>query len=155
DDLRDDPLIMARLLREAEEAKRTLSVRDEAKLAFDHDGARARLTVSRAKFEELTQDLVERTRFTAARVLREGGWKWEDLTRVLVVGGSTRMPMIVEMLERESGRKLDRSVSADEAVAHGAALYAGLVLSGARKSSVVQRVVNVSAHNMCVLAVDK
>jgi molecular chaperone DnaK len=155
DDLREQPLVLARILREAEEAKRTLSARDEAMLVFEHEGARIRKSVTRAKFEDLTRDLVERTRFTATRVMRESGLKWNDLDRVLVVGGSTRMPMIVQMLEHEAGRKLDRSVSADEAVAHGAALYAELLLKGTRKSSVVQRVTNVSAHNMCVLGIDK
>ena len=57
--------------------------------------------------------------------------EWSGVNRVLLVGGSSRMPMVQRMLEQESGRKADRSLSLDEAVAHGAAIYAGILL-GAR-----------------------
>ena len=72
---------------------------------------------------------MDRTRFTAVQALKAAGLDWADLDRVLLVGGSTRMPMVREMLQQVSGKEPDASVAADEAVAHGAALRAGLVLA--------------------------
>ena len=67
----------------------------------------------------MTADLLERTRFTVRSMLVEAQLGWSDVTRLLLVGGSSRMPMVQKMLEKESGKKVDRSLSPDEAVAHG------------------------------------
>ncbi|MEK6236027.1 MAG: Hsp70 family protein, partial [Planctomycetales bacterium] len=102
-----------------------------------------------------TLPLVDRTRFTASHLLKEAGSSWTDLTRILLVGGSTRMPMVSAMLKQESGLEPDASLSADESVAHGAALYAGLLLSqqkpGAEPTMSVR---NVNSHALGVLGVD-
>jgi molecular chaperone DnaK len=71
---------------------------------------------------------------------------------VLLVGGSTRMPMVQQMLEQESGMRVDRSVSADEAVAHGAAIYAGLLLSARAGHAPKLTIHNVNSHSLGVLA---
>lgn len=154
-DPRSDPRSLRQLQREAEDAKRTLSAREQTTILVAHAGYTLRVPISRREFEERTADLLERTRFTARGVLQAAGKTWKDVTRLLAVGGSTRMPMVRNMLEAESGLKVNRSVSADEAVAHGAALYAGLLLSAERGAGASMSVCNVSSHDLGVLAQDR
>jgi len=153
-DPREDLLSRQRLLQEAEDAKRTLSTRQEVWFSFDHQARAVRVRLSREKFEQLTADLLDRTRFTAQRVLREAGLKWSDLTRVLLCGGSSRMPMVRAMLEAESGGSIDRSVSVEEAVAHGAAIYAGMLLARAAGERPCVSVTNVNSHDLGVLGIE-
>lgn len=151
-DPRDDPAGLQRLLREAEDAKRALSAREQVTLSFEHVGNGLRVPIARAEFDEMTADLLDRTRFTVRSALKEARLDWKDLTRLLLVGGSSRMPMVQRMLEQESGLKVDRSLSPDEAVAHGAALYAGLLKSQSTTSKPAMRVRNVSSHDLGVLS---
>jgi molecular chaperone DnaK len=153
-DPKDNPSILRRLMQTVEDAKRTLSSRPETTVMFDHAGETVRLTITRQQFESLTSDLLERTRLTVRNVLRDAALEWKDVTRLLVVGGSTRMPMVQNMLEEESGKKVDRSLSADEAVAHGAALYAGLLLNSRTVSERKISVRNVNSHNLSVLGIE-
>jgi molecular chaperone DnaK len=101
----------------------------------------------------MTADLLDRTRFTTMNLLREAGGEPGGLTRLLLVGGSTRMPAVGAMLERELGLKPDRSLSADESVAHGAAIYAGLLLASepALRGMSVR---NVNSHGLGVLGIE-
>jgi len=153
-DPRQDESAWQRLLQEAEDAKRSLSQRVEVTVPFEFAGNRGRFRVSRAEFEAATAGLLERTRFTTAKVLQEAGLAWSDLTRILLVGGSTRMPMVHAMLEQASGLKPDRSISPDEAVAHGAAIYAGMLSSLAAGERPPLSVVNVNSHNLGVLGIE-
>ncbi len=82
------------------------------------------------------------------------GLDWSDLDRVLLVGGSTRMPMVRAMLQKISGRAPDASVAADEAVAHGAALQAGLVLAKRDGRAAAFSIRNVNSHSLGVVGVD-
>jgi molecular chaperone DnaK len=152
-DPKDHPAGFQRLLREAEDAKRTLSAREQVTINFDHAGHGIRLALTRQQFEAMTADLLDRTRFTTTNLLREAGTRAADLTRLLLVGGSTRMPMVGAMLERELGIKPDRSLSVDEAVAHGAAIYAGLILSS-EPSLQGMSVRNVNSHSLGVLGIE-
>ena len=152
-DPREDPAARYRLHAEAEDAKRSLSTRMEVQIAFAHEGKRLRLPLTRARFEMLTGDLVDRTELTVKRLLREAKLQYSDLTRVLVVGGSSRMPMIAEMLERETGFKVDRSLSMDEAVAQGAAIYGQSLLNSANAGHIPLRVKNVNSHDLGVLGI--
>lgn len=141
-----------RLLREAEDAKRTLSAREQVTISFEHSALGVRVPLTRPQFEAMTSDLMQRTEFTVKSVLKDAGKDWPDITRLLLVGGSTRMPMVQKMLETESGMKVDRSVSADEAVAHGAAIYAGLLLSVEQGVAPTMKVRNVNSHDLGVLS---
>jgi len=85
--------------------KRTLSVRDQTTITFEHAGFMIQVPLTRAHFEELTADLLDRTRFTVVNLLQERNLKWDDVTRLLLVGGLTRMPMVQKMLEELSGKK--------------------------------------------------
>lgn len=142
------------LLQEAEEAKHSLTARKEVSIHFAHEGRRARIPLTRDKFESLTVDLLERTRFTVNNLLRDAGLAWRDLTRVILVGGSTRMPMIERMLRQESGKPVDSSLSPDEAVAHGAAIYAGLLLTSDESERPKLAVRNVNSHDLGVLGIE-
>jgi molecular chaperone DnaK len=152
-DPRSNPSGLERLAREVEEAKRSLSARETVTITFEHAGQAVRVPVTRDQFEAMTADLLERTRFTTSRLLSEAGVKPAELTRVLLVGGSTRMPMVARMLRDELGREPDRSLAADEAVAHGAAIYAGLITDSAAALGGVS-VRNVNSHSLGVLAIE-
>jgi molecular chaperone DnaK len=156
EDPRDNPVSLQELWLAAESAKRTLTERPKAAIFVNHLGSRLKVEVSRAEFEESTAALVERTRLTTEIVVREAGLTWADIDRVLLVGGSTRMPMIGRMLENLTGKTPDRSISADEAVAHGAALYANLLArqKGESTPAAAFSVTNVNSHSLGILGAD-
>jgi molecular chaperone DnaK len=152
-DVHADPTLVHRLRLLAEEAKRTLSTRQDTVLQVQVEGHRLRVPFTRQQFESLTGDLVDRTLLTLRKLMREAQCSYTDLTRLLVVGGATRMPMITEALAKETGYRIDRAVSADEAVAHGAAIYAGYLLQPAASGQHLQ-VKNVNSHDLGVLGVE-
>jgi molecular chaperone DnaK len=121
-------------------------------LVYAHHGHQVDLKLSRAEFEELTADLLERTRGTTKLVLNEAGLEWSEVDKLLLSGGSTRMPQVARMLRDLSGQEPDRSMSPDEAVAHGAALYHGILRAERDRPSgeagPTTKVVNVNAHSL-------
>lgn len=153
-DPREDANVLGRLWRDCEDAKRTLSARGKANVGCDYKGQALRTEVTREKFQEITQDLLDRTSFTTRHTLQAAGLEWSDIDRVLLVGGSTRMPAVTEMLEKLSGKAPDRSVSPDEAVAHGAALHAGLLLAKYHGRTPSFRIRNVNSHSLGLAAQD-
>ena len=134
-DLREDRQALQRLNDAAEEAKIELSNRKEATvtlpfIAADDDGPKdLESTITRAKFESLTADLLERTVGPTEQALSDAGYDKGDIDEVLLVGGSTRMPQVREKVEEMAGQDPRKSVNPDEAVALGAAIQGG-VLSG-------------------------
>jgi molecular chaperone DnaK len=155
-DPRDNPVTAQELQLDAESAKRTLTERAKAILYVNLMGRRCKVEVTREEFEHATLPLLERTRMTTEIVVRQAGLTFADIDRVLLVGGATRMPQVVRMLEELTGKTPDRSVSADEAVAHGAALYANLLAppaSGAAPTPQFE-VTNVNSHSLGILATD-
>ena len=89
------------------------------------------------------------------QALKAAGLDWPDLDRVLLVGGSTRMPMVREMLQQLCGKAPDASVAADEAVAHGAALHAGLLLARECRAGPARfHISNVNSHSLGVVGID-
>ena len=153
-DPRDDPAGLQTLLQEAEDAKHALSAREETTIRYAFNGQRVAVTLTRSEFETMTGDLLDRTMMTLRKLLREVKLEWKDITRLLLVGGSSRMPMIHEMLESESGLAVDRSLSPDEAVAHGAAIYASLLLGSPEAQKMGMSVSNVNSHDLGVLGVE-
>jgi molecular chaperone DnaK len=154
-DPREDGAAGAKLWRECEDAKRTLSARSKASVACDYRGRSSRVEISRSQFEEATQDLLERTRFTMVKTLQAAGLDWSQIDRLLLVGGSTRMPMVHRMLRQISGQQPDASVAADEAVSQGAALRAGLLLAESRGEPATFRIKNVNSHSLGVVGVER
>lgn len=154
-DPREDPNTYGRLLRESEDAKRTLSARQRAHISCDFRGFAERLEVTRQQFEEMSVDLLERTSFTTRQALRVTGLEWDDIDHILMVGGSTRMPAVRRMLEQLAGRTPEATLSADEAVAQGAALHAELVLERMAGGVPRVRVRNVNSHSLGIVATDR
>src|SRR3954471_9905615 len=92
---------------------------------------------------------------TTELVVRQSGLTWADIDRVLLVGGSTRMPMVQRMLQEQSGRAPDRSISPDEAVAHGAALYAELLAPRHTETQAPFTMTNVNSHSLGIQGRDR
>jgi molecular chaperone DnaK len=128
DEFGADPLAntdsLADLLIQAEDAKKKLTSFDSTTVSISHDRNRGRYPLTRAKFEEVTSDLMERTVSLTSRVLEDKGLTPKDVDGVLLVGGSTRMPMVHRYVERTFGRPPMGGVNVDEAVALGASIVA-------------------------------
>ena len=126
-DPRTDPQSLTVLQTSAERAKRTLSKLDQASVTCNHAGRKLAVPISRREFEALSRDLLTRTRLTTQQVLRQANVGWEQIDRVLLVGGSTHMPMTGQMLREISGKDADDSLAVSEVVARGAAIHAGIL----------------------------
>jgi molecular chaperone DnaK len=153
-DPREDPNTLGRLWRDCEDAKRTLSARHKGAIPCDFQGHSLSFEVTRAGFEEATRDLLDRTAFTTRQTLRAASLDWRQIDRVLLVGGSTRMPAVVEMLRRMSAKDPDTSIAADEAIAFGAALHAGQIIARHRGLPPPFTIRNVNSHSLGVVATD-
>ncbi|MCB9743038.1 MAG: Hsp70 family protein [Alphaproteobacteria bacterium] len=121
-DPRDDPLPYQELYERCLHAKISLSTKPRAVIPVNFRGHRMVVSVTREEFNALCSDLVEQCSDTCSIVLKKAGMRWEDIDEVLLVGGSTRMPMIKDMLLELSGRPLSKAINPDEGVALGAAL---------------------------------
>lgn len=134
-DLRKDPMALQRLKEAAEKAKVELSSSAETEINLPYvtavDGVPKHLVkkLSRAKFEQLTDFLVERTLEPCRKAMKDAGYTNSDIDEVILVGGSTRIPKIQEAVEKFFGKKPSKGVNPDEVVAVGAAIQGG-VLSG-------------------------
>jgi molecular chaperone DnaK len=134
-DLRKDPMSWQRLKEAAEKAKVELSSATETEInlpyitAIDNVPKHLVKKLTRAKFEQLVDSLVERTLEPCRKALKDAGIEAKDLDEVILVGGSTRIPKIQEVVEKFFGKKPNRSVNPDEVVAIGASIQGG-VLSG-------------------------
>ncbi|MUV61347.1 molecular chaperone DnaK [Halobacterium sp. CBA1126] len=134
-DLREDEQALQRLKDAAEEAKIELSSRKETTVnlpfvtATDSGPVHLEQDITRAKFESLTEDLIERTVGPTEQALEDAGLDKDDIDEVILVGGSTRMPQVQEKVEELVGQEPKKNVNPDEAVALGAAVQGG-VLSG-------------------------
>ncbi|MFM1828030.1 MAG: hypothetical protein RL624_271 [Bacteroidota bacterium] len=134
-DLRKDPMSWQRLKEAAEKAKIELSSSQETEINLPYiaavDGVPKHLVrkLSRAKFEQLADSLVERTLEPCRKALKDAGLNTSDIDEVILVGGSTRIPKIQEVVEKFFGKKPNKGVNPDEVVAIGAAIQGG-VLSG-------------------------
>ena len=134
-DLRQDPMAMQRLKEAAEKAKKDLSgvMQTQISLPFISAGPAGPLhldmNLTRAKFDEMTKSLVDRTLEPIRNALRDANMTARDIDQVLLVGGSTRIPAVQDAVQRELGKQPNHSVNPDEAVAMGASIQGG-VLSG-------------------------
>jgi heat shock protein 5 len=131
-DIRKDNRALQKLRREVEKAKRTLSTQYQAKIEIESffDGEDFSETLSRAKFEELNLELFKSTLKPVQQVLDDAGMKKPDIHEIVLVGGSTRIPKVQQLVKNFFDKKEpSRGINPDEAVAYGAAVQAG-VLSG-------------------------
>lgn len=135
-DLSRDPSAMQRLREAAEKAKMELSTMTETNInlpfiAVDRKGEGKHLDImlSRARFEEMTGDLVDRTRVPVQNAMSDAGLSMKDLNRVLLVGGSTRIPAVQRMVRQLTGQEPAKSLNPDECVALGASIQGGKLAS--------------------------
>ena len=134
-DLRADKMALQRLKEAAEKAKMELSstTQTNINLPFISAGAAGPLhldyTLSRAEFERITKDLLDRCKKPVEQALRDAGLSTGDVNEVILVGGSTRMPAVQELVKNMTGKQPNMSVNPDEVVAMGAAVQGG-VLAG-------------------------
>jgi heat shock protein 5 len=131
-DLSDNQRAIAKLRREVEKAKRSLSTVHQVKVEIESltDGEDFSETLTRAKFEELNNDLFRKTLAPLASVLKDSGLKKTDIHEIVLVGGSTRIPKVQELIKDFfNGKEPNRGINPDEAVAFGAAVQGG-ILSG-------------------------
>ena len=134
-DLSDDKMAMQRIKEAAEKAKKDLSgmTSTQVSLPFiaqvDGSPINFEMDVTRAKFESLISDLVDSTLDPVRRALKDAGLSKSDLDKVILVGGSTRIPMVQELVKKETGKEPSKGVNPDEVVSMGAAIQGG-VLTG-------------------------
>ena len=132
-DLSKDKMAMQRLKDAAEKAKKDLSgvTSTQISLPFitagDAGPLHLEMTLTRAKFDELTADLVERTKVPVRQALKDAGLSQSEVDEVILVGGSTRIPAVVEAVRKETGKEPNKSVNPDEVVAMGAAIQGGVI----------------------------
>ena len=132
-DLKADKMALQRLKEASEKAKKDLSgtVQTQISLPFISAGPEGPLhleaTLTRAQFDAMTKDLVDRTMVPVKNALRDAGLNSSDLDQVLLVGGSTRIPAVQEAVKKELGKEPNKSVNPDECVALGAAIQGGVI----------------------------
>ena len=137
-DLSKDTTALQRLREAAEQAKKELSSASSTNISLQYLSMSQEgpihldESLTRAKFEDLTSDLLERTKKPFEQVIKDAGVTVKDIDHVVLVGGSTRMPAVSEAVEKLAGREPNKGVNPDEVVAIGAAVQAG-VLKGERK----------------------
>ena len=141
-DLSQDKMATQRLKDAAEKAKKDLSGVSQTQISLpfitagDAGPLHLEMTLSRAKFDDLTSELVERTMIPVKKALKDADLSASDLDKVILVGGSTRIPAVQETIQKEIGKEPSRGVNPDEVVALGAAIQAG-VLQGDVKDVVL------------------
>ncbi|MDT2602251.1 molecular chaperone DnaK [Enterococcus hulanensis] len=132
-DLSKDKMAMQRLKDAAEKAKKDLSGVSSTQISLpfitagDAGPLHLETTLSRAKFDEITADLVERTKAPVRQALKDAGLSQSEIDEVILVGGSTRIPAVVEAVRKETGKEPNKSVNPDEVVAMGAAIQGGVI----------------------------
>tara|TARA_B100000029_G_scaffold225035_1_gene222854 strand:- start:1155 stop:3047 length:1893 start_codon:yes stop_codon:yes gene_type:complete len=133
-DLSKDLQAMSRLREAAEKAKIELSGTNSSQINLpfitmkDGQPEHLDMSLSRAKFEDLTADLIKRTMKPTRSAMKDAGVKAGDIDKILLVGGSTRIPAVQEAIEKEAGKAPFKGINPDEAVAVGAALQAGIIV---------------------------
>ncbi|AOT56718.1 molecular chaperone DnaK [Weissella soli] len=132
-DLKADSLALQRLKEAAEAAKKTLSQSTEASIdlpfiaSSDNGPLHIQTSLTRAKFNELTSDLVEKTKVSVEQALKDAGLTNSDIDEVILNGGSTRIPAVQEFVKDLTGKEPNHSINPDEAVALGAAIQGGVI----------------------------
>jgi len=161
-DLLEDPMLEQDLRDKAEIAKKTLSSRERTNVFLSANGVNVTIPLSRKNFEEVTQHLLKQTQKIMEFVLEDAGLDWNDIKRVLLVGGSTRMRAVPELIERVTGLKPSLDVNPDEVVAQGAAIQGLILLMKEGRQELVDNhsfpmveVQDVNSHSMGVVALDE
>jgi molecular chaperone DnaK len=149
----EDAATRADLFVEAEQAKKRLTQAQRAIIGIAHGGHRGRYAIERAEFESISADLTERTTWLTETLLDDMDIRAERLDGILLVGGSTRMPMVHDFIRRKLGQEPMTGVNVDEAVARGAALLAAQHRPNTAQFSIGgRRAVDVTNHSLGMIA---
>ena len=153
---------MNRLRKAAESAKISLSDKQVTPINLDIGGGkRKKIDLTREKFNELTESLNNNTIDMTLFTLDDAGLSWDDIDKILLVGGSTRMPIISELIEKCAGKKPSTELHPDEVVAMGAAIQAAIILAGEKRTDLAAEIVkglppapkDVCSHSLGITAV--
>ncbi len=131
--LREDKAAMQRLKEAAENAKKELSTKRETEISLpfiaNKDGSPVHLnaSLSRAKFESMISDILDKLKEPMLKAIEDANMKAEDIDKIILVGGSTRIPAVQNLVEKTIGKTAEKSVNPDEAVALGAAIQGGII----------------------------
>ncbi|CAB4380638.1 unnamed protein product [Rhizophagus irregularis] len=139
-DVTQDLKAMGKLKREVEKVKRTLSSQMSTRVEIEsfYDGKDFSETLTRAKFEELNNDLFRKTLKPVEQVLKDANIDKKDVHDIVLIGGSTRIPKVQQLLEEFfNGKKASKNINPDEAVAHGAAIQGGILSGTAKKKLLI------------------
>ncbi len=150
DDPRHDMNSVRRLLESAEEAKQTLSARQQARVQVQRGQDSAAIIVTRQAFEDLTADLLDQALKLTEAALARAGMAWRDVAHLLLVGGATRMPAVAAQLTALTQLQPAPGLHPDEAVARGTALYADHLLAARerRKSNLQLSITDMTVHSL-------
>jgi molecular chaperone DnaK len=163
-DLFEDPVLIQDLRLKAENAKKVLSTKLSTTVYLSAKGKSARITVTRKLFSDLIADFITRTELLINAVMTDASLAWKDVEQILLVGGSTRIPSVLDMIQRVTGKKPSSQVNPDEAVALGAAIQAGIISAKDQNENVNDMVrmkygaINVSdvtAHSFGAITLDE
>ncbi len=163
-DLFEDPVLLQDLRLKSENAKKVLTTKLSTTLYLSAKGKSARITVTRKLFSDLIADFITRTELLINAVMTDAGLDWKDVDQILMVGGSTRIPAVHDMILRVTGKNPSTQVNPDEAVALGAAIQAGITCAKDQSSPVNDMVrmkygaINVSdvtAHSFGAVTLDE
>ena len=131
----------------AEECKIRLSTKEAEQIVIKVGSVKERLTITRQQFEGMLHKFYLRTESTIDMVMDDAGMTWKDINKILLVGGSSRIPMIVEKLRAASGIEPSQDINPEEAVALGAAIYAN-------PSHAMKEIVDVNSHSLGIVTID-
>jgi molecular chaperone DnaK len=156
-DLLDDPELEQDLRNKAEVAKKTLSGRDKATVLLSAHGKNATIALTRDTFEKITAPLLKRTGSIMQFTLEDAGLEWNQIDKILLTGGSTRMKAVPEWIEKVTGKHPSNELHPDEVVALGAALQGAIIRAeqGTKTRNLpALRVQDINTHSLGVVAIN-
>lgn len=156
-DLFDDSEAFQDLREKAEACKKSLSKRAKAKITVTSQGKTVKTEITKDAYDEMIKNLIDRSGLIMDMVQEESGLEYKDIDKILLVGGSTRMPQIQELIERKVGIEPSLDVNPDEVVAIGAAYQAKLLENEAegRKSSFKRNIQDVNSHSLGIISLNE
>lgn len=158
EDLEDDETALQDLRIKAENAKKALSSRAKASISINSNGNVLRVDITRDEFEAMIQGYLDSTRASMEIALDDAGLEWKDISKIILVGGSTRIPAVSKMIQEVSGIEPSRELNPDEAVAIGATYYAELLQSQLEHKEPSENnklnITDVNSHSLGVIAFD-
>lgn len=153
-DLEDDDEAYQDLRLKAEQAKKTLTSRGKTTITISSEGNKLKEEITQELFKDMTSNLIERTYLIIDDVLKEAGVQSSEVDKILLIGGSTRMPAVEEMIIEKFGIEPSKDINPDEAVAIGAAIQGSLIddMASVADTSYNKTVIDVNSHGLGIVA---